>query len=132
MNRPVAQTSTPEDFEEFKLLVESSRDYLDAFLKGAALYFAIIGIGLKVFFDAPAGSSEQRAVYFFGNLVNGWAVFVCLFSAIAQKGLIDRSYKLAQELGRPNVYTRTSVAAAFAIMLGILGVTIFWALLYRV
>jgi hypothetical protein len=93
-NIPVAWFSYSDDkddkfdraLEEYKMVSQRCSEYFTQYIQSLVVYFAIMGVLLKFFFDAPTGSDSRFAFFAAGYIV----------TVAALTGLLDarRSYRL--------------------------------------
>lgn len=131
-----ARMSSPareaEDFQEFELLVSTGRDYLGLYLRMVAVYFAVLGVALKLLFDAKLGSLERQAFFWFGVVVNISAIGLTALGAKAYSRLARRCDDVAKTLHRPNPYFPAAIAAARGVLVMISLFSVLWFLLWNV
>ena len=118
--------------EEFKLLVSTGKEYFGFYFRSFILYMAILGILLKLFFDAESNSVERLSIYWIGIGINVSGVIGTLGAFPKYKMIADRCDEVSDAIGIPNVYFAGTIRVAKAFLVGIVIIGIAWLFLAQI
>ncbi len=115
--------------EEFKQLVTTGKEYYSFFLKSFVVYLAVLGVLLKLYFDATAGSVERLSLFIAGCIFNVGAVAITLVGRRYCLEIAAHFREVTIRLGVTDVYFPGLVATGKAFLTFICIVGLFWFVL---
>ncbi len=118
--------------EEFKLLVSTGKEYFGFYFRSYILYIAILGVLLKLFFDAELNSVERVSVYWIGIGVNISGVIGTIGAYPKYKMIADRCDEVSEAINIPNVYFDGTLRVAKAFLTGIFIIGVAWLFLFYI
>ncbi len=117
--------------EEYKQLVGTCRDYFGFYFRTFILYFAVVGVLLKLFFDSKAHSDERFLIFLAGGVINV-GVFAGSFVARRYYLTIASRFKVVTEkLSIPDVYFPGTIATAKLCIAAVGVLMLMWLLLVK-
>jgi len=117
--------------EEYKQLVAICRDYFGFYFRAFILYFAVLGVLLKLFFDFKAQSDERYLIFSTGCLINLGAFVGTYRARRYYLNIASRFEEVVARLSIPDVYFPATIATAKAFM-GAVGIfMLLWLVLLR-
>ena len=118
-------------FEELKVIIDIGKEYFGFYFRAVILLATILGVFLKLLWDAKPGSEERFSLYIAGLLVSIGGIIMTLTAYPKYMLLANRCKALTDDLTIPDVYFPGTTGISKAFLLILIAVTALWAFLYK-